>query len=270
MKAANAKSAKEILKMKIFKRLRSAAACAAAALMLSGFASAERIDWYFTPSKDGSRPVVVGGKYGDLLEKSNAIYLAPEGEKRIYLTFDAGYDNGNVGKIIDALVKHDAPATFFILPGIIRNSPETVRKMIDNGFTIGNHSTHHGDMSRYADAESFKAELEGVEKLFYEFSGTEMSKFFRPPEGAFSPRMLELCAETGYIPVFWSHAYADWDNSAQPDPERSLQRLTSSLHDGMVLLLHPTSATNAAILDGFLTKAEEMGYSFGSLDELIP
>jgi peptidoglycan-N-acetylmuramic acid deacetylase len=72
----------------------------------------------------------------------------------------------------------------------------------------------------------------------------------------------------GYTTVFWSFAYADWNNEKQPDPKASLQKLLDHLHNGEILLLHPTSATNAAILDEFLTQAKEQGYRFGSLTEL--
>ena len=250
-----------------FGKFRAIAAAAAAGVLLAAGSPSECVNWYFT-KRPGEAPVAVGGGYDEILKETGAIWYAPTGEKKIYLTFDAGYANENVETIIDVLTDRGTPATFFILPGIIRNSPEVVRKMIDGGFIIGNHSTHHSDMSRYSGEEEFRTELEGVEKLFYEFSGREMSKYFRPPEGKFSVRMLELCRENGYIPVFWSYAYADWDNSAQPDPARSLEKLIDNAHDGMVLLLHPTGAANAAVLGGFIDEMTSRGYTFGSLDEI--
>ena len=229
----------------------------------------ERINWYFSKPGNNERPTVLDGKYNDILDENGTIYLAPVGEKKIYLTFDAGYSNENLEKILDVLVAHNAPAVFFILPGIIKNSPDVVEKMINSGFTLGNHSTHHGDMSKITDIETFKAELEGLEDIYREFSGQELSKFFRPPEGAFSVKTLEMAKELGYTPVFWSYAYADWDNNSQPDPERAKTALLNAAHDGMVLLLHPTSATNALILDSVLTGLEEMGYTFGDINDLI-
>ena len=228
----------------------------------------DRINWYFSKPGNNERPTVLDGKYNDILDESGTVYLAPEGEKKIYLTFDAGYSNENLEKILDVLVAHNAPAVFFILPGIIKNSPDVVQKMINYGFTLGNHSTHHGDMSKITDIETFKAELEGLEDIYREFSGQELSKFFRPPEGAFSVRTLEMAKELGYTPVFWSYAYADWDNARQPRRESAMKLILDSTHNGEIALLHPTSKTNADILDALLTEWEAQGYRFGELWEL--
>ena len=255
--------------MKLFKKLKNAlnAACTLALCLALCAAAAptERINWYFSKPGGNRRPTVLDGKYKDL----DALYLGPEGEKKIYLTFDAGYANENVDKIIEVLNAHKAPAAFFILPGLIKNSPETLDKMVKSGFTICNHSTHHGDISKITDKNALKAELEGVENAYRQATGRELAKFFRPPEGAFSLKTLEMLNELGYTPVFWSYAYADWDNARQPDPQKSKADLLDAAHDGMVLLLHPTSATNAKILDEVLTELENRGYTFGTLDELL-
>ena len=73
----------------------------------------------------------------------------------------------------------------------------------------------------------------------------------------------------GYKTVFWSLAYADWDNEKQPEPEKSKQLLLANTHNGAVILLHPTSKTNADILDSLLTEWEAQGYRFGTLSELF-
>ena len=73
----------------------------------------------------------------------------------------------------------------------------------------------------------------------------------------------------GYKTVFWSLAYADWDNDNQPAEDAAIQRLLSRTHNGAVILLHSTSKTNAAILDRLLTKWEEMGYRFETIDKLF-
>ncbi|MBP5155510.1 MAG: polysaccharide deacetylase family protein [Clostridia bacterium] len=255
--------------MRFFKKLRlarNAALLLAAAFALAPAAQGGRINWYFSKPGGNARPSVLDGKYDPA--SYGALFLGPEGEKKIYLTFDAGYANENLEKILDVLEKHEAKAAFFILPGIIRNSRSTVQRMIDGGHTLCNHSTHHGDISKLTDKAALKAELEGVENAYREAFGLELSRFFRPPEGAFSVKALELLRELGYTPVFWSYAYADWDNSKQPDPAKSKAALLDAAHDGMVLLLHPTSATNAAILDSLLTEWEKQGYTFGTLDEL--
>ena len=255
--------------MRIFKKLklaRNAALLLAAAFALAPAAQDGRINWYFSKPGGNARPTVLDGKYEP--ESYGALYLGPEGEKKIYLTFDAGYANENLEKVLDVLEKHRAKAAFFILPGIIKNSKSTVQRMIDGGHTVCNHSTHHGDVSKITDINALKAELEGVETAYREAFGRELARFFRPPEGAFSVKTLQMLKELGYSPVFWSYAYADWDNAKQPDPEKSKAVLLDAAHDGMVLLLHPNSAANAAILDPLLTEWEKQGYTFGTLDEL--
>ena len=235
--------------------------------MLGTTASADgqRINWHYKSKHDNSRPEILGGSNVDL---RNSLFLGNDGDKTVYLTFDAGYSNENVEKILDTLKSHDIKAAFFILPGIIKNSKETVQRMIDDGHLICNHSTTHGDMSKINDINELERELSGVEALYYDCFGVEMSKYFRPPEGAFNTKTIELCEELGYTAVFWSFAYADWDNAKQPNPEKAKAKILSQLHDGCVFLFHPTSKTNADILDDVICEIESRGYSFGTLDEL--
>ncbi len=198
----------------------------------------------------------------------NCLYLGPEGDKTVYLTFDAGYSNENVESILNTLKENNIKAAFFILPGIIKNSPETVKRMAEEGHLICNHTTTHEDMSKITSIEEFEKELKGVEEAYKALTGKDMEKYFRPPEGAFSEKTLEFCRELGYTPVFWSFAYADWDNVKQPDTEKARTKILDNAHDGMVLLLHPTSKTNADILTSVIAQLKERGYTFGTLDEL--
>ncbi len=188
-------------------------------------------------------------------------------EKVIYLTFDVGYENGNVAKILDILKKHNAPGTFFILEHVITKETELVKRMFSEGHTVANHTMSHKNMAN-ADRAAFETELYGLENLCKELTGGTMAKLYRPPEGCFSKSNLEILSDMGYKTVFWSCAYADWDNNKQPSPASAMKKLTDRLHNGEILLLHPTSATNAAILDEFMTKLEADGYRFASVTEL--
>lgn len=218
------------------------------------------------PGKNGARPSLLDGS--PIANEYGTLSIGPEGDKTVYLTFDAGYGSENVAHILDVLKENGVRAAFFILPGIINNDLALVKRMADEGHTVCNHSWSHGDMSGIADINAFSDELTKLEALYREKTGYEMSRYFRPPEGAFSVKMLGYCKSLGYVPVFWSFAYRDWDNSAQPSAEKSQEKIISSLHDGMVLLLHPNSATNASILDGVIKAIAAKGYSFGTLDEL--
>lgn len=229
-------------------------------------ADSRRINWFFKSKGDNARPEIMGGEQIKGIE--NCLYLGPEGDKTIYLTFDAGYSNENVERILDTLKENNIHGAFFILPGIIKNSPEIVKRMADEGHLICNHTTTHKDMSKINSIEEFQKELNGAEEAYKALTGKDMEKYFRPPEGAFSEKTLEFCQELGYTPVFWSFAYADWDNGKQPDTEKSIAKIIDNTHDGMVILLHPTSKTNAEILPSVISQLREKGYTFGTLDQL--
>ncbi|MBO5869684.1 MAG: polysaccharide deacetylase family protein [Clostridia bacterium] len=233
---------------------------------VSATSDCEKINWHYKTNGSNTRPNILSGKQIEGLE--NALYIGNVDDKTIYLTFDAGYSNENVEKTLDVLKSHDIKAAFFILPGIIKNSEDVVRRMADEGHLVCNHTASHGDMSKITDIADFKNELNRLETLYYDTYGLEMAKYFRPPEGSFSAKTLEFCEELGYTPVFWSFAYADWDNNKQPNPEKAKEKIFSQLHDGMVMLLHPTSKTNADILDDVITEFKSRGYTFGTLDEL--
>lgn len=203
------------------------------------------------------------------LKKSNAYYVGDTTQKKIYLTFDAGYENGCTAHILDVLKKHDVKATFFLVGNFIQSSPELVKRMVSEGHIVGNHTMTHPDMSAISDTESFKKELSGLEKLYKDTTGKEMLKLYRPPQGKFSEENLKMAQEMGYATVFWSLAYVDWYNDNQPTKEQAFDKLLPRIHNGAVVLLHSTSQTNSEILDELLTKWEEMGYQIVPLTELI-
>ncbi len=193
---------------------------------------------------------------------------ATEDDPVLYLTFDAGYENGNIAKILDVLKKHEAKGAFFVLGNLIRRDTALVRRMLDEGHLVCNHTDQHHDMTKITDPAKFKAELDALAAILREYCGCDPAPFYRPPEGRFSERNLKCAADCGYKTIFWSFAYADWDNSRQMSHDKALKKVLSHTHNGEVILLHPTSATNAAILDQLLTEWEKQGYRFGTLYEL--
>ena len=195
-------------------------------------------------------------------------YVGDTAQKVLYLTFDAGYENGQTEKILDTLKKHHAPAAFFLVGNYIERNPELVRRMVAEGHIVGNHTMHHPNMSKISDKAAFEKELADLEALYEETVGSEMPKYYRPPQGIYSEENLKMAQELGYKTLFWSLAYADWDNNNQPTHEQALDKLISRTHNGAVILLHSTSKTNGEILDELLTKWEEMGYEFRSIDEI--
>lgn len=189
-------------------------------------------------------------------------------EKVIYLTFDAGYENGNVAKILDILKKENVQGTFFVLKHLIENNTELVCRMAEEGHTVANHTASHKDITRFESKECLQSELSALETHYQEKIGREMPKYFRPPEGKFSKQSMQWLSELGYKTIFWSIAYADWDNTKQPSPEYAKSKILDHIHNGAIILLHPTSATNAIILSDVIAECRAQGYRFGSLDEL--
>lgn len=203
------------------------------------------------------------------LKKYDAAYLGDTGEKVLYLTFDSGYENGCTAKILDILKAHNAPAAFFLVGNYIEKNADLVRRMVEEGHIVGNHTMHHYDMSKLTDKAAFAKELQDLESLYRSVTGQDLPKYYRPPQGVYSQQNLEMAQELGYKTVFWSLAYVDWNNDAQPTREAAFNKLLPRIHNGAVVLLHSTSQTNAEILDELLTKWEEMGYTFASIEGLF-
>ena len=203
------------------------------------------------------------------LKKYDAAYIGNTAEKVLYLTFDAGYENGCTEKILDTLKKHDVKAAFFLVGNYIEKNADLVRRMVAEGHIVGNHTMHHPDMSKITDKASFAKELQQLEELFCSTTGKELPKFYRPPQGAYSEDNLKMAQELGYKTVFWSLAYVDWNNDNQPTAEYAFSKLLPRTHNGAVLLLHSTSKTNAQILDELLTKWKAAGYRFETIDNLF-
>ena len=198
--------------------------------------------WGLSFHEPGVAPI--GNAGVDQLKKYNAAYLENTQEKVLYLTFDAGYENGYTGQSLE-------------------------RRMEAEGHTVGNHTMHHYDMSKISDPAAFRKELEDLEVLYQEAVGKPLEKYYRPPQGIYSEENLRQAKELGYRTVFWSLAYVDWKTDSQPTHDAAFGKLLPRVHPGAVVLLHSTSQTNAEILDELLTKWENMGYRFAPISELF-
>lgn len=224
-------------------------------------------NWGLSFQQEGHPPVA--NATADYLKQFNAHYIGDSSKKIIYLTFDAGYENGNTPAILDALKKHQVSATFFLVGNFLKTQPELVKRMVAEGHTVGNHTFTHPDMSKISTKESFSKELQSLETLYQEVTGEPMKKLYRPPQGKYSESNLKMANEMGYHTFFWSLAYVDWYEESQPTREEAFKKLLGRIHPGAIVLLHSTSKTNGMILDELLTKWEEMGYEFHSIEELL-
>ncbi|MBE6072316.1 MAG: delta-lactam-biosynthetic de-N-acetylase [Clostridium butyricum] len=223
--------------------------------------SNESINWSFGGSADeNGRPHVVTAaqeKY-----KNYNVDFIRESEKKIYLTFDEGYENGYTPQILDILKAKNIKATFFITMGYAKSQPELVQRMINEGHVVGNHSTTHPEKGMPSlSLSQQKADIEELHNYVKDKFGYEMY-LFRYPAGIYSEQSLALMSSLGYKSVFWSFAYADWDPNNQPDEAQSLEKLTTKLHPGAIYLLHAVSKTNTDILSQFIDNAQSSGYEF--------
>ena len=228
----------------------------------------EAKNWYIV--KKGN---CIPGFPGDAVSVSEygGIYIDREcqekGEKKLYLTFDAGYENGNIEKILDIMKDEGVTGAFFILSNLIKKNPEIIIRMVEDGHLVCNHTYNHKDMTKLS-SEEMMANISKLENEYLSLTGQHMEKIFRFPEGRYSVRTLKLLNENGYRSVFWSMAYDDWDNNRQMDPNIAKNKLLSTTHNGAIVLLHPTSATNVAILRDMINAWRAMGYSFGTLKDI--
>ena len=240
------------------------------AFTLPVFAAGPVYNWYCVHRNDHKQPTSdhqlsfinrYGGYYIDKKHGDN------DADKVIYLTFDVGYENGNVEKVLDAMKECEVKGAFFILENVIDKNPELVKRMFDEGHLVCNHTSTHKSIVGRGKAE-IERELCQIEKKCLEVTGSNMSKYFRPPEGKFDETSLMYVNDLGYKTVFWSFAYADWDNGKQMDTDKAYRKIMDNVHNGEVMLLHPTSETNAKIMKRVINDLKMQGFRFGSLDEL--
>lgn len=233
--------------------------------------AASSYSWYTKREKNNLRPKLDKGLC--VINSYNASWLDSECEdggedKVLYLTFDFGYENGNTERILNTLKDKNVVASFFVLAHPINKETELVKRMFDEGHAVCNHTMSHKNMAACTDKAEFYRELSGLEELCKLKTGRDLDRYYRPPEGSFSEENLKFATEMGYKTVFWSFAYADWDNDNQPDPQSAIRLITENTHNGAVILLHPTSKTNADILGQLIDIWREMGYEFKTVREL--
>ena len=222
-----------------------------------------RNDYWFGKNCDSlnrpTEPLRFQNAYGNLW---NTLSIDSSGEKSIYLTIDEGYENGYTAKILDTLKAKNVKAVFFVTLEYVQSRPDLVRRMIDEGHVIGNHSSTHP--AKGMPSMSLEKQYEDIEKLQNVLRNQfhyEMT-LFRYPAGIYSEQSMALINEMQMKSVFWSFAYGDYDPSSQPSAAAALNKLNSSLHPGAVYLLHAVSSTNSNILGTFIDQARSEGYTF--------
>ena len=224
----------------------------------------KKIEWGIKRNSNHEQPDL-GSKNKELMEKYNRLCIGNNSQKNIYLTFDAGYEAGYTIKILDVLKEKGVSATFFITSHYLNTADEQVKRMIEEGHTIGNHTVNHKCMPEITD-EEIEQEVMKLHQAVYEKYNYEM-RYIRPPKGEFSERTLKKCEDLGYKTVMWSFAYCDWDENKQPTIEEGKKKIVNNFHPGEIILLHSNSKTNSEILADIIDEARNQGYEFKTLDE---
>ena len=225
------------------------------------------LNWYYVPAKNNAIPE--GAKEGiSFLKDYDGYYLGDTSSKVLYLTFDEGYENGNTPFILDTLKELKIPAAFFVVKPYIDSEPDIIKRMVNEGHLVCNHSNHHPSMASITDDKQFKEELTSVEEAFKNLTGKDMPKFFRPPMGKYSKNSLARTNALGYKTIFWSFAYKDWLIDDQPNEAFAIEKIKNGVHPGGILLLHAVSDTNTKVLKQVLSELQKEGYVFKSLNEL--
>lgn len=224
--------------------------------------------WYYNPNKTHNVPEVPNDAK-TMLKKYSGYYVGDTSSKVIYLTFDEGYENGYTPKILDILKENDVKAAFFVTKPYITQQKDLIKRMVDEGHTVGNHSSTHPSMpSKASNPESFKKEFADTAKAFKDVTGKDMPMFFRPPMGEYSEKSLKMTQELGYKSIFWSFAHKDWETDNQPGANVSHDRVINGVHNGAIILLHAVSKSNTEALDLIIKDLKAQGYTFKTLEDL--
>lgn len=232
----------------------------------TGVVSANSYGWGFSRNNCHETPYI--GIYEDEIKGTNSYYVGDEDEKKVFLTFDAGYDNGNMIKILDVLTEKKVVGNFFITGDFITRFSDLTKEIWKRGNVVGNHTWGHKNITSLSKTE-IKEELNKLNEAFYELTGEDLDPYFRPPAGVFNRKALLDISENGYNTVFWSIAYKDWIDNGNNDVMKAVNYVVDNLHNGAIILLHTVSKQNVDALPIIIDKIIEEGYSIVSLNHLF-
>lgn len=235
-------------------------------LLFSQSVFAQSYGWGYKKSPSNEAPDI--GKYADIIADHQAFYMDESEDKVLYLTFDNGYEMGYTEKILNILKQENVPATFFLTGHYVDEEPELVKRMVDDGHIIGNHSNNHPDFTKIT-KKQMKEELDTLEEKVRQVTTQEEFHYFRPPRGTFNEKTLQYLDELGYTHIFWSVAFKDWMKDEEKGWRYAYDQLMQQIHPGAIVLLHTVSPDNANALEKVIQDLKNQGYTFKSLDDLM-
>ena len=211
----------------------------------------------------GDTAIAVSSTYGD---RELPIYSVDIQEKKIAISFDAAWGAEDFEKIMEILDKHKVKTTFFMTGGWVEKYPECVKKLVEKGHDLGNHSATHPDMTTLS-KEAQREQIMKVHDAVKSLTGYEM-ELFRPPYGAYNNDVNRTCYENGYYPIQWDVDSLDWkDLSASEIINKVCNH--KELDGGSIILCHNGARHTAEALDEMLTNLKSQGYEIVPISELI-
>lgn len=221
--------------------------------------------WGFYRNSNHQTPEI--GKYAKMIEGTSSYYVGDTSKKVVYLTFDAGYDNGELCKILSTLKQKNVKASFFVTGDFVKRFSNLTKQMDEEGHIVCNHSYSHKKIQTLSKDE-LQRDLNQLEMAYESITGKKMVQYFRPPEGEFTREALLNLQSLGYKTVFWSVAYRDWDTNHQQSIDKVKCAVLNHLHPGAIILLHSVSSSNSESLGVIIDEIRKEGYTFQTVLDL--
>lgn len=199
--------------------------------------------------------------------KSNVVFSGKNCGKKIALTFDDGPHYKKTPAILDLLEKYNIKATFFVVGSNAKKYPDIIRREIACGHEIGNHTFYHSRLSKCTDDE-IRSEIAKTEDFLMETAGYQ-PKVFRPPEGVYSRKVVEIAAGMDYDIILWTVDTRDW---AKASTQSIVSNVKSNVRDGSIILFHDFTVNGTHTIDALEILIPELlsaGYEFVTVSELI-
>jgi len=218
----------------------------------------------FSKNNNHKQPYI--GKYEEVIAGTDSYYVGSKDERNVYFTFDAGYDNGVLSKILDVLKEKNVQSTFFVTGDFLERESDLVLRIFNEGHIVGNHTYDHKNITKL-NKEELKNQITKVEEKYKEITGSEMLYYFRPPAGEFDKNSLMNVKNLGYKTFFWSIAYKDWETNKQHGEKYAIDSVINNLHNGAIILMHTVSEDNLKALPTIIDYVRNEGYAIKNLTE---
>ncbi len=185
----------------------------------------------------------------------------------IALTFDAGSDRGYAAQILDTLKSNGIHATFGMTGQWAQQNPDLVKRMVNEGNVLMNHSWDHPDFTTISSTE-IASQLQRTDSLIKSLTGTSTIPYFRPPYGAYNQAVLDAVAANGYrYSIMWTVDTLGWKGASVAEIR---QRVINAAAPGAIVLMHVGEASqDAAALQGVINDLRSRGYRFATVNDML-